>query len=146
MKDVDFKDQVIGNTLDPDLLFGIFSFAFGTRGDGNVPGPYTVYRSVENGITEYVGITKRFAQRRSEHFRVGRIIEEIPGLNNLSRYKARGVEQVLIEHFGRSKYGTGTLSNLNNSISPSRGPYYNNAIILGTNMLDNIVPGWRNWR
>ena len=84
---------------------------------------YTVYRSIKNGATEYIGHTVNFVRRQAEHLRNGRSIESIKGLTNLpNRSTAKGAEQVLIERNGLSKNG-GTLSNKINSIAPTNTQY-----------------------
>jgi RHS repeat-associated protein len=92
-----------------------------------------VYRYVENGVTKYIGITNDLARRASEHLRQsGFRIEPIQGLQNLSRFDARAVEQVLIEH-----YGLPNLLNKINSISPDN-PIYPEAIQRGYEILKTI--------
>jgi hypothetical protein len=96
-------------------------------------GNNTVYRSVENGVTRYIGITNDFARRAAEHLnQKGWRIEPIQGLENLSRYDARAVEQVLIENFG--------LENLYNRINSiaSTNPIYQEAINRGKEILEQI--------
>ena len=101
-------------------------------------GSNTVYRYAdENGVTRYIGITNNFIRRAGEHLRTrGWEIKRIPGLSQLSRYDARAVEQVLIEHFGLSRDG-GTLLNKINSIS-SQNSIYQEAIQRGREILDLI--------
>jgi RHS repeat-associated protein len=93
----------------------------------------TVYRIVAaDGKTIYVGITKDLARRAGEH---GAELEKI--LGGLSRKDAKAVEQVLIEHFGRVKDGTGTLLNKINSIA-SKNPLYKEAQQYGKQALHEI--------
>lgn len=106
---------------------------------------YTVYRSVKDNVTEYVGITTDFARRKAEHFNAGRIVDEIPGLQNLSKFDARSIEQTLINKFKFKDLGD-ALSNINNSISPRRVQYYNRALNRGKELLDTIVPIWSKWK
>jgi hypothetical protein len=86
---------------------------------------------VENGVTKYIGITNNFAQRSGEHLRGDKkvVIEEIPGLSQLSRFDARAVEQVLINSTG--------LTNLINKINTiaTSNPIYNEAFQRGTEIL-----------
>ena len=56
-----------------------------------------------------------------------------PGLDNLTRSQARGVEQALIELYGLGSNG-GTLMSQINSISPSN-PVYPSAVQYGQEML-----------
>jgi hypothetical protein len=105
---------------------------------------YTVYRAVEDGVTKYVGMTSDFVRRQGEHLQSGRLIEAIPGLDNLSKIDARGVEQALIEQFGLGKRG-GQLDNVINSISP-RNPIYKDALAKGKQLLDQLQPLWKNWK
>ena len=80
-------------------------------------GPTTIYRSVdEAGNVNYVGITNDVERRAGEQFRgKGINIEEIPGLNKLSRPTARAVEQVLLNRYGFLRSG-GQLLNAANSV------------------------------
>jgi len=94
----------------------------------------TVYQLVENGSTRYVGVTNNFMRRAGEHMsQKGWQIEPIQGLENLSRYDARAVEQVLIE-----RYGIGNLYNQINSIATTN-PIYQKAIERGTEILKHIM-------
>ncbi len=96
-------------------------------------GSYTVYKYVEAGVTKYVGQTNSFIIRAQTHLdtREWRI-EPIKGLERLSQFDARAVEQVLIEH-----YGLDNLYNTINSIS-STNPIYPEAIKRGTEILTII--------
>jgi RHS repeat-associated protein len=97
-------------------------------------GSTAVYSAVENGVTKYVGITNDMAARAAAHLRQKSIvINEIPGLSNLARADARGVEQALIEFHGLGK-NSGTLINKINSISQSN-PIYADALRRGTDLL-----------
>ena len=94
---------------------------------------WTVYQLVENGITRYIGMTGDYWRRAGEHLQSrGWAIEPIPGLENLSEFDARAVEQVLIEH-----YGLANLYNKINSIAASN-TIYQQAIQRGTEILRNI--------
>ena len=133
-----YRAYMEGET-DLALLYGIVFVAglvgvLVSGGQSHVnTGNVKVYRSINpvNDEVQYVGITENFAARAIAHLRSWRhiVIEEIPGLQNLSRYDARCVEQVLIEYYGLGKNG-GTLLNLINSISP-RNPIYAQALIRG---------------
>lgn len=80
---------------------------------------YDVYQSVVDGVVEYVGITKNFGRRLSEHSRIGRTVEQITGLgDDLTKWGARSIEQALINYFGLPRNG-GTLSNVINSTPPT---------------------------
>jgi filamentous hemagglutinin len=98
-----------------------------------------IYRSVENGVVRYVGITYNFSARAATHLRekgiqVTKLFEE-----GLSREEARAVEQVLIELHGLS--GNGSLMNQINSIAASN-PIYAESIRRGTEILRAIgYPG-----
>jgi len=94
-------------------------------------GTNVVYQYVdENGITRYIGITNDFFRRAGEHLRTrGWTIQRIRGLEHLSRFNARAVEQVLIEH-----YGLENLYNHINRIAASK-PIYQEAIQRGTDIL-----------
>ena len=70
----------------------------------------------EAGNVNYVGITNDVERRAGEQFRgKGINIEEIPGLNKLSRPTARAVEQVLLNRYGFLRSG-GQLLNAANSV------------------------------
>jgi RHS repeat-associated protein len=99
-------------------------------------GVNAVYRSVNAaGDVQYVGITNNLARRAAEH--AGRfVIEEIPGLSNLSRADAKAVEQVLIETHGLASNG-GTLLNKINSIA-STNPAYAQALQRGAQILKQV--------
>jgi filamentous hemagglutinin len=84
-----------------------------------------VYRSVDpaTGRVVYVGITRNLAARAAAHLRSKGIeVEQIGGLENLSRADARAVEQVLIEYYGLGKNG-GTLLNKIYSIVSTEPEY-----------------------
>ncbi|HET6915831.1 MAG TPA: polymorphic toxin-type HINT domain-containing protein, partial [Acidimicrobiales bacterium] len=97
-----------------------------------------VYLYAKNGVTKYVGITGSFARRFAEHLRInGFEIEKIPGLNNLTRQQARGVEQALIEH-----YKLENLFNKINSIS-RKNKKYKRLTDLGKQILNEVgYPGF----
>jgi hypothetical protein len=81
-----------------------------------------------------VGITRNF-QQRADYWSNARNwnIQPIRGLSeNLSRYDARAVEQVLIEH-----YGLANLKNQINSIAATN-PIYQAAIQRGNEILQTI--------
>lgn len=82
-------------------------------------GTNTVYQYVKDGIPKYIGITNDFARRAQEHLAKGWEITKIQGLDTLSRFDARAMEQALIEQY--------KLVNLLNSISSSN-PIYQSAI------------------
>ena len=96
-------------------------------------GSYTVYRLVENDVVRYIGQTNDFLRRAEEHLLYrGWRVSPIPGLENLSQYDARAVEQVLIEY-----YGLENLYNQINSIATTN-PIYQEAIQRGTEILQRI--------
>jgi hypothetical protein len=107
----------------------------GTVGANQVvnTGSNAVYRVVERGVTKYIGITMDLARRGGEHLaQKGWQIEPMKGLQNLSRFDARAVEQVLIERFGLP-----SLHNQINSIA-TKNPIYQQAIQRGLEILDKI--------
>ncbi|WP_245498416.1 hemagglutinin repeat-containing protein [Rhizobium leguminosarum] len=109
-----------------------------------IGGKTCVYSCEINGVVRYVGITDDVARRGIEHLRSKEIvIEEIPGLSNLSRQDARAVEQTLINYYGLEKNG-GTLINKINSISKTKNPTaYERALIKGATLLRNAkYPGF----
>lgn len=102
-----------------------------------------VYRSGNAaGGTKYVGITNNLEARAASHLRQkGIVIDEIPGLSELSRADARAVEQVLIEFHGLGKNG-GTLLNKINSIATTN-PAYGDALRRGAELLRGVgYPGF----
>lgn len=69
-------------------------------------------------------------------------IEQIAGLDNLSRADARAVEQTLINYYGLDKNG-GDLLNKINSISSTKKPTaYEQALIRGKELLDSVDYQW----
>jgi len=95
-----------------------------------------VYSCEVSGITRYVGITDDIVKRGQAHLRErGIIIDQIPGMANLSRADARAVEQTLINYHGLGKNG-GTLINKINSISAVKNPTkYEEALVRGAMLL-----------
>ncbi|MDD0976807.1 filamentous hemagglutinin N-terminal domain-containing protein [Pseudomonas fontis] len=108
-----------------------------------VGGKTCVYSCVVDGVTRYVGITDDIVKRGQAHMREkGIVIEQIPGLKNLSRSDARAVEQTLIEYHGLAGKieQTGkldsTLINKINSISKTKNPTkYERGLIRGAELL-----------
>jgi RHS repeat-associated protein len=111
------------------------------HGAGRVgEGVYDVYQIVGSEGVRYVGITTDFVRRSLEHsskygaeFTMERVV------SGISKIDARGVEQVMIEHYGRiaDRAGRdldGQLDNLINSISPARD-YYQEAVRRGRDIL-----------
>lgn len=102
-------------------------------------GKIKVYRSInpETGDVQYVGITNDLETRAAAHLREKGIkIDEIGGLENLSREDARAVEQVLIQYYGVGK-NKGTLLNKINSIA-STNPIYAGALRRGNEIPQQI--------
>jgi hypothetical protein len=102
---------------------------------------YSVYESLDtNGQVQYVGITNDLTRRESEHWHLKKIrIREIPGLGDLNWDQARGVEQALIEKYGRIQSRTGKalggrLLNEINSID-RRKPRYKELVAIGKAIL-----------
>lgn len=108
-----------------------------------IGGKTCVYSCVVDGATRYVGITDDVARRGAEHLRTKDIrIEQIDGLDNLSRADAKAVEQTLINYYGLGKDG-GTLLNKINSISATRNPtIYEQSLIRGKALLDSVDYQW----
>jgi RHS repeat-associated protein len=96
----------------------------------------TVYRSVINGETNYVGITNNLERRTAEHAADLRGFNIEPIVDGLSRQNARAVEQALIENYGLERNG-GQLVNRINSIAPTR-PNYQQMVQQGNNILNSI--------
>ena len=118
-------------------IFGLIKLIpFGstaTAASEAAPVLYTVYRSVNGKVVQYVGITINFARRGTEH--AARFDIEVLA-TGLSKAEARGVEQALIELHGLRKYG-GTLLNEINSIS-SKNRIYAEALKSGKQILQGI--------
>ncbi|CCB87932.1 hypothetical protein [Simkania negevensis] len=96
----------------------------------------SVYRSFDKntGEVNYVGITNNFPRRSIEHWKQKGIeIEPIPGLNSLSQYDARAIEQALIVIHRLQKNG-GTLTNKINSIA-KKNPIEAEAVKRGLEIL-----------
>ncbi|MGL3609084.1 GIY-YIG nuclease family protein [Rhizobium sp. G187] len=110
-----------------------------------IGGKTCVYSCVVDGTTRYLGITDDVARRGREHFNTkGLRIEQIDGLDDLSRSDARAVEQTLIHYYGLGKDG-GTLLNKINSISPTRNTTaYEQSLIRGKELLDSVDYQWTN--
>lgn len=110
-----------------------------------IGGKTCVYSCVVDGTTRYVGITDDVARRGSEHLRTKNIrIEQIDGLDDLSRADAHAIEQTLINYYGLGRDG-GTLLNQINSISPTRNPTaYEQSLIRGKELLDSVGYQWTN--
>lgn len=87
-----------------------------------------MYHSVQNGVTQYVGITNNLAVRAAQHLATKGINIQ-PLMQGLTRTDARAVEQALIEIHGLGKNG-GTLLNKINSIS-SKNPAYGSQLQRG---------------
>ncbi|MGI3125783.1 hemagglutinin repeat-containing protein [Nitratireductor sp. PBL-C9] len=115
------------------------------KNTATVGGKTCVYSCVVDGTTRYVGITDDVAWRGAEHLRTKGIeIEQIAGLDNLSRAEARAVEQTLINYYGLGKDG-GTLLNKLNSISATKNPTaYEQSLIRGKELLDSVDYRWSN--
>jgi hypothetical protein len=94
-----------------------------------------VYSSVDEGVTQYVGITNNLARREAQHL-AGKGIQIKPLMEGLSRSDARAVEQALIEIHGLGKNG-GTLLNQINSIAKSN-PLYSSQLERGYELLKSI--------
>ena len=98
-------------------------------------GDNVVYHSVEEGVTQYVGITNNLARREAEHL-ASKGINIEPLMQGLTRADARAVEQALIEVHGLGKNG-GTLLNKINSIVKSN-PSYASQLARGYELLKSI--------
>lgn len=107
------------------------------------PGKTAVYSSAaENGTVQYVGIADNLEARSAAHLsQKGIEIDEIPGLQNISRSDARAVDQVLMEYNGLGK-GGGSLINKINSISTAN-PIYAESLARGSALLKTVgYPGF----
>ena len=109
-----------------------------------IGGKTCIYDCVVDGTTRYVGITNDVTRRGAEHMaQKGIRIEQIDGLDGLSRSDARAVEQTLIHIYGLGKDG-GTLINKINSISPTKNPTaYEQSLKRGFELLDSIDYQWK---
>ena len=152
----DGDPHVLGVLVTTAGINGIASFADDLASlvrVGKIAGPSTatiggktcVYSCVVDGTTRYVGITDDVARRGAEHLaQKGIKIQEIRGLENLSRADARAVEQTLINYYGLGKNG-GTLLNKINSISATKNTTaYEQALIRGKQILDSVNYHWTN--
>jgi RHS repeat-associated protein len=111
-----------------------------------VEGTYVVYEALdESGEIIYVGITNNLERRAIEQAaEKDIIINGIEGAVNLTKAQARGVEQVLIEHYGLGgRLGqTGRLMNKINSIARTN-PTYASATAYGKIFLQRIGYVWK---
>lgn len=85
---------------------------------------------------DYVGITKNFAIRASQHRRAGRTFTpvQMPRAENLTLGQAKAIEQACIVRRGLKSAG-GELQNTINSISPARS-YYDDAVAWGERFME----------
>lgn len=96
-------------------------------------GSNVVYQVLEESVVKYYGITNDFARRAAEHMNArGWTIQKIPGLDSLSRFDARAIEQVFIENAGLP-----SLYNKINSIAVSNN-IYPEAVQRGTYILQQF--------
>lgn len=94
---------------------------------------YTVYvERGPNGVA-YCGMTCNLGRRAAEHFRSGRVIEEVRG--GMTKSAARGLEQAMIE-----QYGLSNLSNKINSIARSN-VRYNELVAAGRSLVRALGMG-----
>jgi RHS repeat-associated protein len=139
-----YRDENYGLALFRGVFFVASAREVLTSGiPSEATGDVGVYRSVnpDTGEVQYVGITKDFEARAAAHFREKGIeIEEIDGLQNLSREDARGVEQVLIDYYGLGK-NKGTLLNKINSIAETN-PIYADSLRRGNDLLEEAGYPW----
>ncbi len=148
-----YYDPLIGRFISKDPVKGYLTipqtqnpYAYALNNPINLSDPsgeqvvqacYAVYQAVVANVPRYYGITNDFARRVGEHLsQKGITIEAIPGLNNLTKIDARGVEQVLIESAGLQSQG-GTLINKINSIS-TNNPIYEEAVKVGSQLLKSV--------
>jgi filamentous hemagglutinin len=111
-------------------------FAKHASNTATISGKTCVYSCQVDGVTRYVGITDDIVKRGQAHMREkGIVIDQIPGMANLSRADARAVEQVLINLYGLGKNG-GSLINKINSISKvNKTTRYEQALVRGAELL-----------
>ena len=151
-----FAEGIANGDLNPDTFkqvaktFRNNKLPGAVGGDRNAPNSATtggktcVYSCEVGGVTRYVGITDDVTRRGAEHMRSKGIrIEQIDGLDGLSRSDARAVEQALIHTYGLGKDG-GTLINKINSISPTKNPTaYEQSLKRGFDLLDSVDYQWK---
>lgn len=96
-------------------------------------GSHTVYQLIEDGSVRYIGQTNNFPIRAATWLKTRRWnITPIKGLQSLSKFDARAIEQTLIELY--------KLENLYNKYYRIRpgNPIYFYAIMRGTEILNKI--------
>ena len=99
---------------------------------------YTVYVITKKGTTDvvYVGITKRYPTRKSQHkkrFPTNKYTM-LPVATNLTKSQARALEQTLI-----TAYGIDTLKNMINSISPKKWNDFKNEF----SQMQTLIQSWK---
>ncbi len=125
-KNVDWDETIDDALKDEEVLIaGVPSLSSTAAG-------FVVYLGANAQGQRYVGITMDITRRTLEHAKNGMIIAEIPGLNNLTYFAAKGVEQVMIQRNGLSN-----LLNKINSIAVSN-PNYKDAMGVGQKILDSL--------
>ena len=99
---------------------------------------YTVYVITKKGTTDvvYVGITKRYNTRKSQHkkrFPTNKYTM-MPIATNLTKSQARALEQTLI-----TAYGIDTLKNMINSISPKKWNNFKSEF----SQMQTLIQSWK---
>jgi len=116
------------------LVLLIASNLFPGTGQAASKAEVLVYKIAVNGKTIYVGITKDLLRRAKNH---GVSLQDLAVIaEGLTRLRARGVEQALIEIHGLAKHG-GQLLNKINSIAKNN-PHYKKAVEYGKKYLESI--------
>ena len=93
---------------------------------------FVVYMGTNGQGQKYIGITMNFARRAAEHAKNGITISPISGLDKVSYFAAKGIEQVMIE-----TQGLGNLLNSINSIAQTN-PLYKEAVDVGKQLLNTM--------
>jgi hypothetical protein len=104
-------------------------------------GEYTVYFEYGNVDVRYIGITNNYFRRAWEHLKNVKNVREIqPMMTGLTLDEARGVEQLLIEEYGRMNYALdpGSLTNKIGSISKLKLTTYKRLTNLGRQALRKV--------
>ena len=102
---------------------------------------YTVYIIVRKGTVDvvYVGITKNYASRKSQHTGSGKRFPKskytmLPIATGLSKTQARAMEQTII-----TAYTLDTLKNMINSITPSKWKKFKREF----NQMRTLIESWK---
>ncbi|HEV3079065.1 MAG TPA: polymorphic toxin-type HINT domain-containing protein, partial [Gemmataceae bacterium] len=100
---------------------------------------YCVYAASAGGTASYFGRTGSFLRRAAEHARNGRTIEAIRGLGKLTYKRARALEHVLIQKYGRKGIDPGgILDNINRGIDSRKIGKYKKQIEWAEKLISSL--------